>query len=287
MATILYTSCFVPGEWIGAHGFSPQRVIPELAADVATGVCPYAAGFMHAAGRREAAGIVVAGDCDQMRRACERYLSSHAVPVFLMHVPATWQTTGSHRLYRQELLRLGRFLESLGGTAPDEPRLIAVMKEHERKRAELAVRVPSLSARAYVQARIAFHENGALPDPMARDVTPVGDVPLALVGGPLLRQHLALFALIEAAGGALALDATDHGERGFPARWNGRALRDDPLACLVDAYFGAIPDAFRRPNTELYRWLQRRLPESGARGVIFVHYVWCDTWHAEAERLRQ
>ncbi|MBE7561195.1 2-hydroxyacyl-CoA dehydratase [bacterium] len=124
---------------------------------------------------------------------------------------------------------------------------------------------------------------------MPRPATPVRPTgkPLALVGGPLLFEHLALFEQIEAAGGRVVLEATAEGERGMPAPFDRRKLAEDPLGCLADAYFGAILDAFRRPNDALYSWLGRRLPESGAAGIAFVHYVWCDLWHAEAERLRQ
>jgi len=59
------------------------------------------------------------------------------------------------------------------------------------------------------------------------------------------------------------------------------------MAALSDAYFGAIPSVFSRPNSRLYRWLARELPASGARGVVLLRYVWCDLWHAEAARLRE
>ena len=55
---------------------------------------------------------------------------------------------------------------------------------------------------------------------------------------------------------------------------------------LAEAYF-SIPDASRRPNSELYEWLKVKLMETGARGVVFHHYVWCDAWRAELARLKE
>ena len=40
-----------------------------------------------------------------------------------------------------------------------------------------------------------------------------GDVPLALLGGPLLQSDYTILDLIEQAGGWLGLDATEGGER--------------------------------------------------------------------------
>jgi benzoyl-CoA reductase/2-hydroxyglutaryl-CoA dehydratase subunit BcrC/BadD/HgdB len=52
-------------------------------------------------------------------------------------------------------------------------------------------------------------------------------------------------------------------------------------------YFNHLPDAFRRPNTHLYEWLTRRCAELGVRGILFHHQLWCDTWHAEAQRMKE
>jgi benzoyl-CoA reductase/2-hydroxyglutaryl-CoA dehydratase subunit BcrC/BadD/HgdB len=61
----------------------------------------------------------------------------------------------------------------------------------------------------------------------------------------------------------------------------------DPFSCLVEAYFGSIPDAFRRPNTLLYEWLDTRIRERRIRGIIFKRYTWCDTWHGEEQRMKE
>jgi benzoyl-CoA reductase/2-hydroxyglutaryl-CoA dehydratase subunit BcrC/BadD/HgdB len=37
----------------------------------------------------------------------------------------------------------------------------------------------------------------------------------------------------------------------------------------------------------LYHWFQEAFTARGVRGIIFRHYVWCDTWQVEAQRLRE
>ena len=82
------------------------------------------------------------------------------------------------------------------------------------------------------------------------------------------------------------LDATETGERGLCAPFDRRRLRDEPLMELVDAYFGGIWDASRRPNSELYKWLKSELASRQVQGIIFRRYLWCDMWHAELGRLK-
>jgi len=56
---------------------------------------------------------------------------------------------------------------------------------------------------------------------------------------------------------------------------------------LQEAYFGCIPDAFRRPNTLLYQWLKEKIEGRAIRGIVFFHYLWCDTWRVEAQRMKE
>ncbi len=95
------------------------------------------------------------------------------------------------------------------------------------------------------------------------------------------------FDLIEQAGGRIVLDATEGGERTLPRRFDAARLSSDPLQELSAAYFDAIPDAFRRPDSGLYEWLDRELAVRQVRGIIFRRYVWCDIWHAELHRLKK
>ena len=289
---IIYSCPFVPAEWIKAYGISPSRIMPrsmqaQPMVEIAPGMCPYVHAFINAAiSHREAAGIVVTTLCDQMRRASEIIERNCGLPVFLMNVPSTWQTPNAQKLYISELERLGRFMTGLGGVSPTPDQLTEVMCEYDEMRDAVRGACGHLLARKYSELMADFHENGIVDTTTKSEKIPNG-VPLALVGGPLLRDHFAVFDFAEQAGGDFVLDATETGERTMPAPFDRRRLKDDPLMALADAYFGNIPDASRRPNSELYKWLGHEIKTRGIRGIVFRRYVWCDMWHAEAQRMKE
>lgn len=291
--TVVYSCPFVPAEWIAAHGMRPSGIMPRTRRGrhlfgAAEGVCPYAAGFANeVSSNRGGDAVVFTTACDQMRRASELVDRARPGQVFLMNVPSTWQTAAAQRLYMSELERLGRFLVQLGGSAPSDKRLAETMQEYDAVRSQLKSARGRLSPRQYAEAIARFHRDGKFENLASESHAPGSEIPLALVGGPLLLDHLDVFDLIERAGGYVALNATTSGERAVPAPFDRRALRDDPFSALAEAYFGSITDAFRRPNSELYRWLKREIALVGARGIIFWRYVWCDTWHAEAQRMKE
>ncbi len=91
---------------------------------------------------------------------------------------------------------------------------------------------------------------------------------------------------IEQAGGRIVLDATEWGERALPRAFAAERTRCDPLSEWADAYFGAIPDVFRRPNHMLYDYLGREMSARHVRGLIVRRYPGCDLWHAEVAPLK-
>ena len=167
MKTIAYSSPFVPAEWIAAHGVRPMRLRPDLAAAARlagplTGVCPYARAFVgQALASPGVDAVVLATTCDQMRRAAEWPGPAAGPPVFLMNVPATWQTPASVRLYRDELERLGRSLVRLGGLAPTRERLAEVMEDYDVRRAALRGLLGTLDARDASEALARFDRGEA------------------------------------------------------------------------------------------------------------------------------
>jgi len=261
MRTVAYTCPFVPAEWIAAHGLAARRVVPALAPPDGllppqAGMCPYARAFVNALARPPVPDAAVFTTvCDQMRRAAEWFAARSNVPTFLMNVPATW-TSAAEALYSAELGRLGRFLVRLGGNAPTTEQLARALRAADAARAGAAA--------------------------------PAGDgVPLALVGGPLLAEHRALFEQVRRLGGRIVLDATPGGELTAPARVDPDAARLDPEAELVRIYFRHIPHAMRRPDDALHEWLDRELAARSVGGVLFYRHLWCDLWHAELGRLRE
>ena len=213
-----------------------------------------------ACGKPGAAGIVLATVCDQMRHAKDVLDRETTTPSFLLNVPSVWRTSSAHELYLAELRRLGRFLQNHGGAAPSTSRLVEVMDCYDRDRAGRAAAASSPGE--------------------------IG-IPMALLGGPLTRDDHEIYTLVAEYGGRVVLDGTEQGIRTTPARFDRRRLKDDPLGELASAYFGSIPDVFRRPNSELFNWFERELPSRGIRGVILVRQIWCDKWHAEVHRIRE
>lgn len=271
MKPVYYIGPFIPPEWIAAYGFAPRRM--QLSANhrsrgLRPGLCPYADALMNCLDSLDGAPIIIAITCDQMRRAVEWMLdareetshpdgpgsvgNSPALPsLFAFSVPAT---NHSRDLYRQELARLGRFLVEIGG--------------HQ----------PSFESPARGAAQI----NAPCRDLKCAERT---GIPVAIVGGPLLIEHFELLEAIERSGGHIALDGSEGIERTKPNFHRDRPRHDDAIEILTDAYFDAIPDAFRRPGDMLDRWLTRRLEECPVKGIVFYSYVWCDLWRAKQRHL--
>jgi benzoyl-CoA reductase/2-hydroxyglutaryl-CoA dehydratase subunit BcrC/BadD/HgdB len=294
---IAYSSPFIPVEWIAAHGLKPRWLRPrsggEQSISVATrGVCPYAGALLDtliAEGGDSA--FVLTTICDQMRYAAAMAESKGRCPVFLLNVPSTWQTDEVRELYLDELRRFGRFMEGLGGKSPSKVKLTEVMREYERARQSLVDKRDTFSARQFADELAQLR--GGASRTLRSQAEPGNEVrsskgmPLAVVGGTVLEDDMVFFDFLENAGGRVVLDATEAGERTLPRKFDAERLAADPLRELADAYFTAIPDVFRRPNSGFYDWLGRELAERRVRGIVFRRYVWCDLWHAELQRLKQ
>jgi len=291
LSTIIYTCPFVPAEWIAAHDLKPMRIIPRSFGEslhVGQGICPFTHAFLReCSSNNPTQPMIFTTTCDQMRRASDWICERNSPPCFIMHVPTTWQTLSAQKLYKNELLRLGRFFETLGGTPPTTDYLAEVMIEYDEKRAQLRAARGKLSARVYSEAIAEFNRYGHFNHDSNNTAQITEGVPLALVGSPLLPHLFDLFDLLQEAGGNVVLDATTTGERTLPAAFNRRALREDPLQILASAYFDFIPDAFRRPNSLLYQWLKEKINERGIQGIIVLRYTWCDTWSGEVQRMKE
>ena len=292
MKRVVYSCPYIPAEWMAAHGLSPSRIMPSAASDAAQieGLCPYAEAFINeVTNDDDGCAIIVTTLCDQMRRAYDVISAECGTRVFLMNVPSTWKTVAAQRLYIDELKRLGRFLIRLGGQEPSNEQLADVMLAYDKSRAGLMAMQGRLPSRDMAQVIADFNRQGRAALEVRREQrqkTKRG-VPLAIVGGPLLVEHLEVFDIVERCGGRIVLDATETGVRGMCGRFDRRSLRDDALGELAAAYFGTIPDASNRPNSRLYQWLKEQLDVNGVQGILFHRYIWCDMWHAELARMRE
>ncbi len=157
MNAVAYCHPFVPPEWIAAHGLRPcwlpSRAGDEPAVLVRRGACPVAAAWLDDFnGELPADAVVLTTTCDQIRYAASLLQHRRRLPVFLLHVPRTWQTAAVRAFYGEELDRLGRFLVACGGTAPTGNALSQTMLRYDRARAALRLQRGEMPAGAYARA---------------------------------------------------------------------------------------------------------------------------------------
>lgn len=254
------TSPWIPPDWVKAHGLEPRGIwsAPEFqpgAHALAAGVCPFAEAVVRFAENERDGLFVFSTTCDQLRRGSEAVGPSGQARSFLFNIPAT-RTPAARKLYAAELKRLSSFLVAGGGVAPEPARLLDSLM---------------------------FREAQSEPKP-----APAGNrVLVAIVGVPLDRSHRGLVEAIEAAGAAVVLDGTENGERAQCVGRPAPALGEDAFDTLSRHWFESIVDVFQRPNRPLYEWLEPRLRERGASGILLWCYTGCDLWRAEAQTLRE
>ena len=145
-----------------------------------------------------------------------------------------------------------------------------------------------LTSRQYSQTIATFNRDGkeAISWNLPKDKPLMTGIPLAIIGGPLLKENFSLFDEVENYGGRIVLDATETGERGICGHFDMDKHQDEPLMELANTYF-SIPDVSRRPNNRLYNWLKNQLADRAVHGIIFWRYIWCDMWHAELYQLKK
>ena len=221
-----------------------------------------------------------------MRRGSESLKRYPHPPVFLFNLPSTI-TESALSLYISELKRLGAFLEELGGMYPSSGRLGEVMKEFETARRQILSSRKDLTSRAFSEKLFDFFRSGNLDVDLSSSSRDQTGIPMAVLGGPLEEKYLLLLDEIEINGGEVVLDGTETGERTLPRFFDFKRLREAPLLELADSYFGHIPDAFRRPNDQLYRWLKLEIEKRNIAGIILIRRLWCDIWHGEVQRIRE
>lgn len=282
MTTVLLTSPFIPAEWVAAHGLIPLRLAATSAGECCqAGRCAIAAGST----TLPAEAVVAVTSCDQARRA----FNHDPRPVFTFTIPATWQGALPARIYREELHRLSRFLIRLGGIAPSAEHLVATILAADARRQRLRSLLPSLPARQAAEL-LALEQAGTSgttgPHPLPLRPSHAARPGICLLGGPLPRSCFDLFDDLEDAGLRLACDGSELGERGLAPALDRRTVRDDPLGALVEAYFLGLPDAFRRPDSLLFTWLETLIPARQVAALVVLADPWCDPWRAAAARLR-
>ena len=240
-----------------AHDFEPvfaDALVPQQTESVPAGMCGFAHRTVSLVNEILPTVALFATSCDQMRRAAEWTAMHSDVPVFLMHMPATWNSEASLAYYKDELRRLGRFLVDTGGRNPARTDLRYAMNDGRTSRA----------------------------DPVPDDTA----LALMLIGGPSGAEARELDHWLGHHGARIVMDATDFSERTRPAGDRAISEAADPLDALASAYF-MIPDPSRRPDFRFHDYVSREVKKRGIRGIIVRHYVWCDTWALQEPRLRE
>ena len=135
---VLCTSPWIPPEWIKAHGLEPREfwnlagaVTPKARGQ---GTCAYSEGCLECATRHPEHPVIFDTSCDQLRRAFDVLQMTGGPGSFLFNLPATWQAPPASRIFRSELDRLSRWLQTLGGAVPDKQRLLQIIDESQSKR---------------------------------------------------------------------------------------------------------------------------------------------------------
>jgi benzoyl-CoA reductase/2-hydroxyglutaryl-CoA dehydratase subunit BcrC/BadD/HgdB len=287
---VFLTSPWIPSEWIRAHGLRPRGIwsaenFQQGACPLSAGVCPFAEAALRFAEAQTDSAAIFSTACDQMRRGFDAAIFRGQRRAFLFNLPATWQTAAAGQIFRSELERLGQFLVAMGGRAPSPEELRKDMLRSSRTRKRLLQSASASSPRGFAEAVARFHWDGSFSPP--QPATPAHQIPLALVGGPFLAPHWKWLDELEAAGGRVALNATEMGERSLSPAFAFEAGENDPFDALVRGYCDNIIDVFQRPGTRLYSWLKPRLASRHVRGIVLWHFTGCDLWRAEAQTLRE
>ena len=286
---VFLTTPWIPPEWIRAHGLQPRGIasaehLQRGSRPLSAGVCSFAEAAVRFAEAHSDSAVIFTSSCDQLRRGFDAAIAGGQRRAFLFNLPATWQSAAAVRIFRSELERLGKFLLSLGGSAPSPDVLRREMLQSGATRKRLIDCAPAASSRGFAQAVARFHWDGSFAPlrPAAPDA-----IPLALVGGPFLAPDWKWLDALEAAGGRVSLNATETGERSLPPPFEMEKPPVPPFDALVRACCENMVDVFQRPNTRLYSWLEPRLLSRRVRGIVLWHYTACDLWRAEAQPLRE
>jgi benzoyl-CoA reductase/2-hydroxyglutaryl-CoA dehydratase subunit BcrC/BadD/HgdB len=284
---ICYTSPFIPPEWIEACGFHPVRIVPDTPENTSVippmeGTCGFMQNFFNTM-NTDCSAVIVTTSCDQMRRGFDIAQQDSPIPLFLLNTPTVVTSSSSLTRYEEELIRLRKFCEDLGGSF-SRSRLKRRSAHHSRCRRILQALIPHMSYRKYRTLLQRYMHTGELSDTSFETTAPPAAHPIAVVGGPLPQGFLGLTDILENYGCRIVCDATESGPRCFPAPIDRQLLLSKPERALAQSFCTGIKTAALRPNTGLYTWLDEAGIHS-MKGIVFFRWIWCDLWHAEVHRM--
>lgn len=248
------------------------------------GLCAFTNSIIEFARATPADAVLFTTHCDQLRRGFD--LASGSQPgsknLFLFNLPATAGTKASRSVFRDEIVRLGDFLLRLGGHAPRD--LETIIRRYNAARQSLLKWIGPASSKAGAEAITRFLDNATLPTGRPFTTSRPGAIPVALVGGPVPQSEWDLFDTIEDAGGRVALNGTENGERALESV---PEFKEAGIDWLIDSYAARCIDIFQRPNRRFYEWLGRKITARRIKAILLWSHVNCDLWRAEVQNLKE
>jgi benzoyl-CoA reductase/2-hydroxyglutaryl-CoA dehydratase subunit BcrC/BadD/HgdB len=245
-------------------------------------------------------GMVFSQSCDSIKGLAEIWADQGRLPFqFNLMVPSRLDSPLSREFLHAELLGLKTALEERMGTISEEKiweaiRLFNGIREQLRTIYDRISREPDwlsgemlgrIVRAGYLMDReryLDFLRRFSGSEKVLTSGTSSG-VPLYLSGN--LVHSIDWMALIEEAGARVVYDDLCGGGRIF--RWMVRE-EGDPLTALVDRYFSAYfcPTKYQGPLAH-EEVLLKEIQASGARGVVFIFYKYCEPFYFDYPDLKK
>jgi bcr-type benzoyl-CoA reductase subunit C len=310
-----YMCTYTPVELLDAAGYVPVRILGRMGSvsradsHLQVFACSLARSALDMAlsGELDFLSLMVfSHTCDTMQNLVDIWAANISdAPVFAISTPVEVDTSHAHDFYRQELVRMQRFLEAERGSAITDEELTASIRGYDEHRAMMrrlyAVRRANperLSGRDMLSVVLSWfvmprEEHARILERLVDDVesaqqTLTDGRPRVYVVGSICSSPDYVRA-IEDAGCVIADDDLCTGSRAFLVEAPPDA---DPLGRLARMYLSRSPcPAKHYPGYDPGTYILEQARESQAEGVIFLLTKFCDPWAFDytyvRERLRK
>jgi len=306
-----YMCTYTPVELLDAAGYFPVRILGRVGSvsradsHLQVFACSLARSALDMALSGELnflSLMVFSHTCDTMQNLADIWGANISdTPVFAISTPVEVDTAHAVEFYRQELVRMRRFLEAERGSAIADEDLAASIRDYDTHRAMMRrlygiqrANPERLSGRDMLFAVLSWfvmpreehaHALGhLLRDLESTEQTPADDRPRLYVVGSVCSGPEYVTA-IEEAGCVVAGDDLCTGSRAFilEAPPDG-----DPLDRLARMYLSRSPcPAKHRPGHDPGTYIIKQAHESHAEGVVFLLTKFCDPWAFDYTYVRQ
>ncbi len=306
-----YFCIYAPVEMVQASGAIPVRLMRGghaaeeageryLRADACSFCNACMGNFELAPAYKQVDAVVSVNTCDMMRRLPESIERHFGIPVFQIYMPRTSEPL-PHRIaeFRRQLGRLAEEQCRLTGSVVGDARLKSEIAAFDRLRGMLRqasdtrrMNGPLLSGGTMLDLAATAWLLGpvkaiSLIEEVLRMVAarprPEGRRPRLILGGSMLTEDDRwLLDLIEEKAD-IVTDILCTG-----TRWFAEDVPADgaPLDRLARFYFSR-PCMHRRPNTDMYKYVQELARDFRVQGLVYKTLLYCDPWNFEARRLQE